>query len=155
MRNLNIISKMVVAGWVAAMLPLASCEDDAAGERSVRAAEINEYLSMLSYTSDELLHVQSTGGPSVVHSLVNDNVPVSSSRNGGYNISCVKDEYNLKSNFDEVAILRPTNGVIYPGALVIGDSDMLDGAPTPLQVNRAPVKLRIDLPEWEITETLW
>jgi thiol-activated cytolysin len=93
-----------------------------------------------------MLNVQSTGAESVVHTLVNANIPVSSTRNGGYNITCQKDEYNLKSNFEEVAILRPTNGVIYPGALVIGDADMLDGAPTPLQVDRAPVKLRIDLP---------
>lgn len=146
MKSFNSISKMAIAGGIAIMLLLGSCQDDATDERAAHASEINEYVSTLSYAPDELLNVQSTGAESVVHTLVNDNVPVSSSRTGGYNISCQKDEYNLKSNFEDVAILRPTNGVIYPGALVIGDPDMLDGAPTPLQVDRAPVKLRIDLP---------
>jgi hypothetical protein len=50
------------------------------------------------------------------------------------------------ANFEEVAILRPTNGIIFPGALVIGDENMLDGAPTPFEIGRAPVSLRIDLP---------
>jgi thiol-activated cytolysin len=138
------VSRMAFAGGLAMML--AACHDDAADERTARANEINTYVTNLSYTPDDLLNVQSTGSESVVHTLVNDNVPVSSNRTGGYNVSCQKDEYNLKSNFEEVAILRPANGVIYPGALVIGDADMLDGAPTPLQIDRAPVKLRIDLP---------
>jgi thiol-activated cytolysin len=146
MKKFISISKMAILGGVAMMVPLASCQDDAADERAARAKEINEYVATLSYTPDDMLNVQSTGAESVVHTLVNDDVAVSSSRNGGYNITCTKDEYNLKSNFEEVAILRPTNGVIFPGALVIGDADMLDGAPTPLQVDRAPVKLRIDLP---------
>lgn len=128
------------------MLLLPACQDDAADERAARATEINEYVSALSYEPDQMLNVQGTGPEPVVHTLVNNNVPVSSTRNGGYYITCQKDEYSLKSNFDEVAILRPTNGVIYPGALVIGDADMLDGAPTPLQVDRAPVRLRLDLP---------
>lgn len=136
---------MTAQGGLVIMLSLASCQDDGTDDRQVRANEINAYLNTLSYTPDELLNVQETGPEPAVHSLLKS-VPESSTRNGGYNITCVKDEYNLKSNFEEVAILRPTNGVIYPGALVIGDADMLDGAPTPLQVDRAPVKLRIDLP---------
>ena len=139
-------SIMVLTTGVAMMVPMASCQDDASDDRAANAKEINEYVATLSYTADDFLDVQSTGAESIVHTLVNDNVPVSATRTGGYNITCVKDEYNLKSNFEEVAILRPTNGVIFPGALVIGDADMLDGAPTPLQIDRAPVKLRIDLP---------
>lgn len=145
MKKLISISKMTVQGGLAIILSLASCQEEGTDDGVVRANEINEYLNTLSYAPDELLNVQATGPEPVVHSLV-QSVPESSTRNGGYNITCVKDEYNLKSNFEEVAILRPTNGVIYPGALVIGDTDMLDGAPTPLQVDRAPVKLRIDLP---------
>ena len=144
MKNVVRIIKITVCG---VMLMVASCrEDEVSAPGPVQAKEINEYLEALVYTPDELLNVQPTGPEPVVHTLVKDNVPASASRNGGYNITCVKDEYNLKSNFEEVAILRPTNGVIYPGALVIGDGDMLDGAPTPLAINRAPVRLRIDLP---------
>ena len=145
MKNLISISKKAIIAIMAMMLALTSCGDDGVDETLVRANEINEYLNTLSYTPDELLNVQATGAEPAVHSLL-QSVPEPSIREGGYNVTCVKDEYNLKSNFDEVAILRPTNGVIYPGALVIGDTDMLDGAPTPLQIDRAPVKLRIDLP---------
>lgn len=43
-------------------------------------------------------------------------------------------------------ILRPTNGIVWPGALVLGNSGMLDGLPDPLTLKRAPVTLRLDLP---------
>ena len=128
------------------MLPLASCMDDGVEEElATKAMDINEYVRSLSYDPDELLQVQETGPESTVRTLM-QSVEESNKREGGFNISCVKDEFNLKSNFEEVAVLRPTNGVIFPGAIVIGDAEMLDGAPTPLQVNRAPVSLRIDLP---------
>ena len=52
----------------------------------------------------------------------------------------------MKSNFEDVAILRPTNGIVYPGALIFGNEGLLDGAPDPITIERAPVTLRLDLP---------
>lgn len=40
----------------------------------------------------------------------------------------------------------PTLGVIYPGALVLGNKVLIEGAPQPLQVDKAPVKIRVELP---------
>ena len=135
----------VILAIIALALVATGCQDNAVDEPAANAKEINEYLKSLSYDPDALLQVQETGSEPTVHSL-SQSTSLGTNRTGGYNITCVKDEYNLKSNFEEVAILRPTNGVIYPGALVIGDTEMLDGAPTPLQIPRSPAKLRIDLP---------
>ena len=121
-----------------------SCQPEV-DEAEIRAMEINDLISGLQYNASELLNEQPTGNQQSARVETN-----SSSQNpyreGGQMVSCVTKEFNLQSNFEEIAILRPTNGVIFPGALVIGDHEMLDGAPTPLVVDRAPANLSIDLP---------
>jgi thiol-activated cytolysin len=62
-------------------------------------------------------------------------------------IRCLTTERSLKKNFEEVAILQPTKGVIYPGALIFADKELTDGKPRPLTgLPRAPIDLRLDLP---------
>lgn len=111
----------------------------------INAREIDDFMNGISYNQDDLLNVQPTGNESSKRTEVNaeNQNPY---REGGYMVDCIRKDYNLQSNFEEVAILRPTNGVVYPGALVIGDENMLDGAPTPLEIDRKPANLRIDLP---------
>lgn len=104
------------------------------------AENIETYLMNLDYNPDELLNVQSTTGTK------NYNTNVNSNRNEGTVTECKTQYYNISSNFEDVVMFDPGNGVIYPGALVIGNSEMLGGAPQPLQIPRAAVSLRVDLP---------
>jgi len=108
------------------------------------AQSINDYIFGLSYDPDTMLNVQDTGGAASQRTLTNESS--SSQVNQGIVVQCQTKDYDLESNFDDVAILRPVSGVIFPGALVVGNQDMLDGAPNPIAINRAPVKLTVDLP---------
>ena len=108
------------------------------------AESISTYLRGLTFNSDELLNVQPISG-----SIFRENVgsPSSSTTPGnGTYTECKTQKVNLRSNFEEIAILQPTNGVIYPGALVVADEATLGGIPTPVTIDRAPLKLRLDLP---------
>jgi len=104
------------------------------------ADKINTYVANLSYDSDELLNVQTDTGSS------QRNISDDKTTSLGRIQECRVDEHNIRSNFEDVAIFDPALGVVYPGALVIGNHEMLDGAPQPLQISKAPVKLRLDLP---------
>ncbi len=132
------------------LVALNSCSKDAGGEEpgpkpNPEANEIATVIANLSYDANALLNVQETGGTPSERTLINEN----SSNSGpslGYVETCETKDYSLESNFDDIAILRPTNGIIWPGALVIGNQGMLDGMPDPLTLGRAPVTLRLDLP---------
>ena len=107
------------------------------------AESINDYIFGLNYDPDTMLNVQDTGGNASQRTL-NGETTANNIYEGNVT-NCVTKDYTLESNFDDVAILRPVAGVIYPGALVVGNQDMLDGAPNPLSVDRAPMTLTIDL----------
>lgn len=122
-----------------------ACRDEGPDAGAIRIAEISDYIRSLQYDPDELLQVQPTAGAATARSETFTE-PAATNRVGGQYITCIKKGFNLKSNADEVAILRPTNGIVYPGALVQGDTSLLDGAPIPITLRRAPAELRIDLP---------
>lgn len=109
------------------------------------SAQINTLIANLNYDAEALLNVQNTGGSSSERTELNQ-VSEPTTAEQGVEYTCMTTDYNLATNFDEVAILRPTNGIVWPGALVIGNQGMLDGLPDPLTLNRAPVTLRLDLP---------
>lgn len=104
------------------------------------ADSINGLIANLSYNPDALLNVQSNTGK------FETNNRVTADRNQGNVFECRNIDYNLRTNFQDVVMFDPTIGVIYPGALVIGNREMLDGAPQPLQIPRAPTQIRVDLP---------
>lgn len=122
-----------------------STEDDGGGGDNPEASSISEYIINLVYSPDDMLNVQDTGGLSSERTITFEDV-TTSSPNQGTVLECNVADYTLESNFDDVAILRPTNGIIFPGALVVGNQGMLDGAPDPFAVNRSPATLRLDLP---------
>lgn len=134
-----------------ALVAMNSCSKDEGGgegpgpEPNPDAMEIDAVIANLSYDADALLNVNDTGGAPSVRTLKDENSSSTAPNQGLYQ-TCRTEDYNLKSNFDDVAILRPTNGIIFPGALVIGNQGMLDGMPDPLTLGRAPVTLRLDLP---------
>lgn len=114
--------------------------DQNQGVSGAEADSINDYITKLSYDPDVLLNVQSDPGS---ESRVISN---SSNNNLGEVTECRTNEFDIRSNFEDVAIFDPTLGVVYPGALVIGNNQMLDGSPQPLQIERASMQLRLDLP---------
>jgi hypothetical protein len=115
------------------------------GNENSNQEDINAVIANLSYDPNSLLNVQETGGAASERILTNESSNSTGWIQGEKNICSIKD-YDLETNFDDVAIMRPTNGIVYPGALVIGDQGMLDGAPNPLTLDRSPMTLRLDLP---------
>lgn len=107
------------------------------------AETISEYLLNLGTDPNNLLNVQKISGSS--QRTETGSKSTNTNFSGGYT-ECKTVTYDLKNNFEDVAILRPTNGIIYPGALVIADEATLGGLPTPAGVDRGPANLRIDLP---------
>jgi len=108
------------------------------------ANTINEFINNLSYNANELLGVEDTGGESVLKTA--GETTSNSSYGEGVNTTCKRVSYNLKANFEDVAILRPTNGIVWPGALVIGNQTMRDGLPEAFTLRRSPMVIRLDLP---------
>ncbi|MCG2461119.1 thiol-activated cytolysin family protein [Flavobacteriaceae bacterium F89] len=138
----------IIVGLI--LLVPTSCSKEDGGEDpgpkpNPEAANIDAVIANLSYDANDLLNVQDTGGTSSKRTLKGDNTTKKGPDLGTIQ-TCTTKEYNLESNFDDVSILRPTNGIIWPGALVVGNQGMLDGAPDPLTLDRAPVTLRLDLP---------
>lgn len=109
------------------------------------AASIGEYISGLTYDAGALLNVQDTGGGDVSRTQVASETVNETVAGGGTKV-CQEVTYDLKQNFGKVAIMRPTAGVIYPGALVKANQAMMDGVPEPVTLPRAPMTLSIDLP---------
>lgn len=141
----TITFKNFIAITLLTFLLISCSKEDDTQPINADAADITAYIQSLMYNPEEMLNVQETGGAPSLRTLLNESTDYSSP-NQGTVTGCMIQDYNLNSNFDDVAILRPTNGVIFPGALVVGDQGMLDGAPTPLSLGRAPLTLRLDLP---------
>jgi thiol-activated cytolysin len=104
-------------------------------------ASIGDYLANLTYDADALLNVQPSDA-------AREPVDTTSTveQDGNTERTCTRTTYTLQNNFEEVAILRPTQDVIWPGALVEANQSLLDGLPEPARFARSPVKIRVDLP---------
>ncbi len=102
------------------------------------ANDIATYIRNLSYDPRVLLSVQEDGS---TQSLPADRSTTSSSV-----IICKKEARTLDKKMDKISILKPTSGVIYPGALILANRTMAEGLPTPITLPKSPVTLRIDLP---------
>ncbi len=110
-------------------------------------AEINALVQGLTYDSAALLQVRDIpGGLDQARTQKGDPKDTPDVWQGADLIACRAVDYNLQSNAVDVAILRPTNGIIWPGALVKANLALLDGTPQPITAAPGPVTLRVDLP---------
>lgn len=112
---------------------------------------LKQYIKSLSYDPRRLLAADAEGGV-LLYDKPDPNKPIENMRKpGSGNITrCTKIPHNMRKNFDEIAILQPTQGVVYPGALVFADKQLVEGKPRPLNgLPRAPLELRLDLPGLE------
>ncbi|WP_299335118.1 thiol-activated cytolysin family protein [uncultured Psychroserpens sp.] len=118
--------------------------DDPSG--NPEASSIDDYIQGLIYDSTNMLNVQPIGNESSALTIV------SQTEYGGWpylgnTVTCDDSEYELASNFDKIAILKPTNEIIYPGALVNINQELLESAaPNSIDIARKPVNLTLDLP---------
>jgi thiol-activated cytolysin len=124
---------------------LGGCGSDKPTQPGGDAASIGGYINSLNYDGRELLNYQETGGQDVARTEESSGTSTEPVPGGGTKV-CLETTYSLQQNFDRVAILRPTAGVIYPGALVKANQGMMDGLPEPVTLPRAPLILSIDLP---------
>lgn len=147
MMKTNMHLKVVAPLLLSLLLTLSCSTEDVAPPcpANCEADEINELIANLNYNANELLNVQNTDGTPSKREIMNETTDTPTIEKGVESI-CGNKDYSLATNFDEVAILRPTNGIVWPGALVIGNIGLLDGLPDPLTLKRAPVTLSIDLP---------
>jgi len=106
---------------------------------------LDEYISSLEYDANSLLSVQSIGDvPRSEKVLARQEQRVPGS---GKVTQCARMTRSLSANFDDVMILQPTRGTIFPGSLVIADRSLKDGGPRSIpSLARAPINLRVDLP---------
>jgi len=124
---------------------IACSEDSPTGTATEEnAANIQEYLSKLNYSPEAMLNYQNTGGEESLKEIIEDTSQ--SITEGNFTTICKTTTFNLKKNFDQVAILRPTTGIVWPGALVKGNESLLDGVPEPIGIERAPITLSVNLP---------
>ena len=123
------------------MDPVGNPDDD----NSMEAESISDVIANLSYDPGELLGVVGSGSTSNVKTEVGSvDAPPEFENNVTRN--CTTTMYNLETNFEDIAILKPNAGIIWPGALVKIDNSLRGGLPTPVTLDRAPVSLRVDLP---------
>lgn len=108
---------------------------------AVSNPEINAYLSGMDYDSRQILAEQI--GDTV---LPSKSLPDEVGDDGSAIVICKQVKHSLSGNLDDILILSPTHSVIWPGALVKADQDLVRGTPTPIQCRRAPMWLSIDLP---------
>lgn len=137
---LLLVPALTVAGL------LAGCDAGDSGMEEPRAEEIGAYLQALEYSPEDLLNVQAVGAGNAARVPIDADTTTSSENDGTTTETCIRTTYNLRQNVEDIAILRPTADVIWPGALVKGNGSLMDGLPEPVRLSRSPVSIRIDLP---------
>lgn len=136
---------LVTIARLSIVLLLFSCTNDPAGSSKVDHSEdINQYIKNVQYDSAQLLNVQNTGNSDNQREALQ--ADTTNTQQGNDNVTCIKTKYSLEQNFEDIAILKPLSGVVYPGALIKGNGSLMDGLPEPISLPRAPVTVHVDLP---------
>lgn len=61
-------------------------------------------------------------------------------------IICTQKKQEITNQVKDVAILSPSSGTIFPGALVIGNNQLAQGTPQAISVKRRAIEIATDLP---------
>jgi thiol-activated cytolysin len=139
---------IIFTGAVITLLPGSTLADPPAGDSpaSSRTAavvnpQIDAYITGMKYDPRQILAEQE--GDTVIPATP---LPDEVQDDGQAIVICKKVKHHLSGNIDDQIILNPTHGVIWPGALVIVDQDLVRGVPAPVSLRRAPMSLSVDLP---------
>ncbi|WP_029275942.1 thiol-activated cytolysin family protein [Pedobacter borealis] len=100
--------------------------------------QINEYIRGLKYDHRELL--------STVDSAHPETLPGRSQSTSNSVIICTNTPKKLTKEISDISILSPSNGVIYPGALILANRNLAEGKPQAITLQKSPLTLRVDLP---------
>lgn len=100
---------------------------------------IRTYIQALKYDPRDLLSLEESGTPTPLP-------PKTKTNAGNSVIICTNTNRSLQKELSDVAILSPTAGVVFPGALVRANRRLAEGKPDPIGLARAPVTIRLDLP---------
>jgi thiol-activated cytolysin len=109
----------------------------AGANTAAAAAPIDDYVRGLRYDPRELLAVSEPGST--------ESLPGRSEGREGV-IICTSKPQGLTETLDEVTILSPLNGVVFPGALIRANRALADGKPDPISLPRGAATISIDLP---------
>ncbi|MEO7983087.1 MAG: thiol-activated cytolysin family protein [Bacteroidota bacterium] len=104
--------------------------------------DISAFIQGLSYDPRLLLSVREAGSSEALPAA---GVKNRSPKENGV-IICTKKPKKLDETMQNISILKPTSGIIFPGALILADGRLAEGLPTPVTLKRSPVTLRLDLP---------
>jgi len=132
---------IALCAFFAAACDSAPGAEDDSDNTNPAGESIGDYLASLNYDADALLNVQ----PSDAARTAVDTT-TTTEQDGNVERVCTRTTYNLENNFEEIAILRPTADVVWPGSLVEANQSLLDGLPERARFDRSPVKIRVDLP---------
>jgi thiol-activated cytolysin len=122
-------------------------ETTVATDNAENGPAIREYISGLEYNPYLLLAVQGDGTVKVDDKPIGAPNKTEEADDSGKITTCTRTTHSLKANFENVAIVQPTQGIIYPGALIKVNKAMLDGQPEAIQdLKRGPLTLRLKLP---------
>jgi thiol-activated cytolysin len=119
--------------------------DTITGSDPLARQALDDYIGSLIYDPRELLAVKEDGATESIK-------PKSREQSGNSVIITTKKRHSLSKELTEVAILRPTAGVVFPGALVRADRSLMEGQPTPIGLPRAPMTISTELPGLEISK---
>lgn len=115
-----------------------------ARDNSGNATSLDGYIASLDYDPRNVLSVTEDGST--------ESIPPGGKKERKSNpqstavIICTKNARKLDKKMDKISVLKPSAGVIYPGALVLANRQLSEGLPTPVTLKKAPLTLRIDLP---------
>lgn len=98
---------------------------------------INQYIKGLEYDSRELLSTTNANNPTTLPGK---------SKNTNSVIICTNTPKKVSKDISEISLLSPSNGVVYPGALILANRNLAEGKPQALTLPRAPINVRVDLP---------
>jgi thiol-activated cytolysin len=130
-----------VTSFIVILIVVFACKKEI--DPAARALEISGYIKNLNYDPNAMLNVQGIDGGSL---KTQTNSVTNKAMENNNLIVCQEVSYNLKQNAEQVAIIRPTNGIIWPGAIVKVNEGLLNGMPEPVTLKPAPTTLRLDLP---------
>jgi len=148
MKNLKSVRSIsLLTTAILIIIGISSCnkDDDNMVALPRDSENIDDYIESLNYRQEDLLSTYATTSGNTdrreVENSTVENPPVN-----GKVWTCQTKSYELDKNFESISILRPSNNIIYPGALVYGDAHLMDGLPRPIAINRGAVELRVNLP---------
>lgn len=100
--------------------------------------EVNNYLRGLDYDPEDLL----------VHNgeTISNKFPKYGKVNNGEFIVVEKIKKSITNKNSDVAVMTANDDRVYPGALLKADKGLLENNPTLISLERAPMKVSIDLP---------